>query len=204
VSEYWASPEAWFTGRAVHAPGLPGTYPVDWLFSASGVAMDGPGLTTDGRLVHLAATGGTGWVTAQGAPTDPANGWAAGAPFWLAGGYWTSRNGAVTYPLATGGWSAGPGRRYVAARGVRFAPGPIAKVAPWRTVAVDPTLIPLGSQVYIPAYAGDGYGGWFLATDTGGGIIGRHVDVYRPPPAMASQTGRHLTGQRILVIAPHH
>jgi 3D (Asp-Asp-Asp) domain-containing protein len=164
--------------------------------------MEGQGVTTDGRLIHLAASGARGWITAAGTPTTAADGWEAGSPFWLAGGYWRTRAGAVTYPLAAGGWANGAGVRYVALRGVRFAAGAGANVTPWRSVAVDPKVIPLGSHVYIPAYAGDGYGGWFLAADTGGAMVGRHVDVYRPPPAAAGEPGRRLTAQRILVIAP--
>jgi 3D (Asp-Asp-Asp) domain-containing protein len=45
-------------------------------------------------------------------------------------------------------------------------------------VAVDPRVIPLGTQMYIPGY---GYG---LAADTGGGIIGNMVDLgYGPDDA---------------------
>ena len=69
-------------------------------------------------------------------------------------------------------------------------------------VAVDPTVIPLGSRVYIPAYRHDPYGGWFVARDTGGAIRGRHVDVYRTPPARSSDTGQFLIGQRVYMIRP--
>jgi 3D (Asp-Asp-Asp) domain-containing protein len=74
----------------------------------------------------------------------------------------------------------------------------------YRSIAVDPRVIPLGSRVYIPAYRHDGYGGWFVARDTGGAIRGRHVDVYRTPPRRPSDTGQYLTGQRIYVIKPGH
>jgi 3D (Asp-Asp-Asp) domain-containing protein len=56
--------------------------------------------------------------------------------------------------------------------------------------------------VYIPAYRHDGHSGWFVAQDTGGGIIGHHVDVYRRPPASANDGGGYLTAQRIYVIKP--
>ena len=42
---------------------------------------------------------------------------------------------------------------------------------PWRTIAVDPKVIPLGSVVHI-----DGYGD-FIAEDTGGAIKGNRIDV---------------------------
>ncbi|MDY3712454.1 MAG: 3D domain-containing protein [Agathobaculum sp.] len=40
-----------------------------------------------------------------------------------------------------------------------------------RTIAVDPSVIPLGSRVYV-----DGYG-VFIAEDTGGAIIGNKIDI---------------------------
>lgn len=40
-----------------------------------------------------------------------------------------------------------------------------------RTIAVDPSIIPLGSRVYV-----DGYG-VFIAEDTGGAIIGNKIDI---------------------------
>jgi 3D (Asp-Asp-Asp) domain-containing protein len=44
----------------------------------------------------------------------------------------------------------------------------------WGSVAVDPHVIPLGARLFIPHY---GYG---KAEDTGGAIVGRHVDEWRP------------------------
>ena len=64
-------------------------------------------------------------------------------------------------------------------------------------------MIPLGSRVYIPAYRGDGFGGWFIAQDTGGAITGHRLDVYRTPPATKGSGGQYLTHQRVLVIKPH-
>ncbi len=42
------------------------------------------------------------------------------------------------------------------------------------TVAVDPSLIPLGSKLYIPGY------GWGKALDTGGSMRGRVIDLWFP------------------------
>ncbi|MBV9817600.1 MAG: hypothetical protein JOZ07_04540 [Solirubrobacterales bacterium] len=164
--------------------------------------MEGDGTGLDGRVYHIDALGNGGWVTASGRPTDPGNGWSAGAPYWRAGGYWRNRRGAVTFPLAAGGWSAGAGRRYVALRGVTFTAGAARPLRLLQSIAVDPRVIPLGSRVYVPAYRHDGHGGWFVAQDTGGAINGRHIDVYRPPPASPSDSGRLLTGERIYVIKP--
>jgi len=200
VTEYWPAPEAWFVGRLVRAPGLAGRHRIDWLYSATGVSMQGEGIGLDGRIYHLASAGDGGWVTAAGAPTSPADGWAAGPPFWRAGGFWRNPLGAVTFPLAAGGWSAGTGRRYVALPGVTFGSGASLPLRYYGSIAVDPHVIPLGSRVYIPAYRRDGHGGWFIAQDTGGGVTGRHVDVYRPPPASALDPGQDLANQRIYVI----
>ncbi|NLZ49646.1 MAG: hypothetical protein GX895_12890 [Clostridiales bacterium] len=40
------------------------------------------------------------------------------------------------------------------------------------TIAVDPSVIPLGSKVYIPGY------GYAIAADTGGAIKGHKIDLY--------------------------
>jgi 3D (Asp-Asp-Asp) domain-containing protein len=202
ITEYWPAPESWFRGRLVTAPGLSGRHRIDWLYSATGVSMQGDGLGLDGREYHIDALGDGGWVTADGVATSPSRGWAAGAAFWRAGGYWRNRRGAVTFPLAAGGWSDGAGRRYVPLHHVTFAPGPSLPLHFYGSIAVDPKLIPLGSRVYVPAYRDDRHGGWFIAQDTGGAITGRHIDVYRPPPPTAGDPGRYLTGERIFVIRP--
>jgi 3D (Asp-Asp-Asp) domain-containing protein len=200
VTEYWPAPESWFVGRLVTAPGLTQEHRIDWLYSATGVSMQGEGIGLDGRLYHIDALGNGSWVTVAGQPTQPSDGWSAGAPFWRSGGYWINDGGAVTFPLGAGGWSAGAGRRYVPLAGVTFARGPSLPLRYYRSIAVDPRVIPLGSRVYIPAYRHDGHGGWFSAQDTGGAINGRHVDVYRPPPASPGDGGQELTGQRVFVV----
>ena len=42
------------------------------------------------------------------------------------------------------------------------------------TIATDPDVIPLWTNIYVPGY------GVGTALDTGGGIIGKHIDVYMP------------------------
>ena len=201
VTQYWPAPEAWFVGRRVPVPGITGGHRIDWLYSATGISMEGEGIGLDGHLYHIDALGTGGWVTAAGQPTSPSDGWSAGSPYWRAGGYWRNRSGSVTFPLHIGGWSAGTGRQYVPLRGVTFASGPSLPLRFYQSIAVDPKVIALGSRVYIPAYRHDGHGGWFLAQDTGGAITGRHVDVYRPPPASQRGSGGYLTGQRVFVLA---
>jgi 3D (Asp-Asp-Asp) domain-containing protein len=202
ITEYWPAPESWFVGRMVKAPGLAGLHRIDWLYSASGMSMQGDGIGLDGRHYHIEALGDGGWVTAGGASTSPSDGWSGGAPYWRAGGYWRNRAKAVTFPLNAGGWSNGHGATYVPLRDVAFAAGASLALRYYESIAVDPGVIPLGSRVYVPAYRQDGHGGWFIAQDTGGAVIGRHIDVYRTPPASLLDSGQSLTSQRIFVIKP--
>ncbi len=202
ITEYYPARESWFAGQRVSAPGLPGTYPADFLYSARGLAMEGDGLNDAGQIVQIAQLGSTGWVNAAGQPTLPVclGKWTNGFPAWLRGG-WRNGAGAVTFPLASGGWTNGPGVRTLPYGGVTFAPATSLPLRYYHSIAVDPRLIPLGSRVYIPAYRGVN-GGWFVAQDVGGAIKGTHIDVYRPPPENPNDLGQYLTGQRILVIPP--
>lgn len=202
ITEYYPAPERWFNGRRVTAPGLPGRHPVDWLYSAHGLAMEGDGITASGRPAHIQSLGTTYWVDAAGRQTQPVclGQWTRGSPVWLRGG-WRNRVGDVTYPFAGGGWSNGRGGRPLDYGGVTFAPGASLPVRYYHSIAVDPKLIPEGSRVYVPAYRPIN-GGWFVAQDTGGAIKGRHIDIYRPPPASPSDLGRYMTQQWIYVLPP--
>jgi 3D (Asp-Asp-Asp) domain-containing protein len=61
-------------------------------------------------------------------------------------------------------------------------------LVPYRTIAVDPSVIPLGSVIYIPAAKGISvtlpsgksvtHDGYFFAADVGGAINGIHIDVF--------------------------
>lgn len=201
VTEYYPIRERWFRGRAVAAPGVPGRHRADWLYGPHGVAMNGEGLGSDGRFYHFAGPYDVGWVNAAGTPTDPCwNGtWTAGEPAWLDFG-WRNARGGVTFPLASGGWSNGVGVRYLPAPGVRFATGRSLSLPFWKTVAVDPRVVPRGSRVFIAAYCDTPARGWFRALDTGGAIIGFHFDVYRPPPATLEL--RAYRRQHVYVLPP--
>jgi 3D (Asp-Asp-Asp) domain-containing protein len=200
LTEYYPALESWFVGRPVHAPGLPGLHRIDWLYSARGMSMEGDGIGLDGKPYHVADLGSGGWLTAGG--TSGAQfGVGADAPFWRTGGFWRTAGGRLTFPLAAGGWSAGLGVRYVPPPGVTFAPGPSRPLSYLRSVAVDPRLIPLGSHIFIPAYEAVN-GGWFEADDTGGAIIGRHIDVFRPPPSNPNDQGNFATGQPVYIVPP--
>jgi 3D (Asp-Asp-Asp) domain-containing protein len=54
----------------------------------------------------------------------------------------------------------------------------------WGVVAVDPSVIPLGTKLTIPGY-GDG-----VAADTGGGVRGADIDLWFPSLATARAWGR--------------
>lgn len=76
-------------------------------------------------------------------------------------------------------------------------------LVPYRTIAVDPAVIPFGSVLYVPAARGlrlrlptgeerihDGY---FFAADRGGAIRGPHIDVFAgtdPSPPLPFVTSR--------------
>ena len=79
--------------------------------------------------------------------------------------------------------------------------GPSLPLRYYHSVAVDPGLIPRGSRIYIPTYRNIN-GGWFVAQDTGGAIVGHRIDVYRTPPASARTGGQYLVGQRVFVVRP--
>ncbi|MDX6642942.1 MAG: hypothetical protein QOD76_904 [Solirubrobacteraceae bacterium] len=204
VTEYYPAPERWALGKPARTPGLKARHRIDWLYGAFGVSMEGTGIGLDGKLYHIESLGKGGWVTRTGKPTfDGVHN--NGPPYWRAGGYWRNSKGGVTFRLLTGAWTNGVGRRWVRPpRGISFAPGPGTQgVRYWRTIAVDPALIPLGSRIYVPYYAKvSGATGWFTANDTGGAIKGRHVDVFRTPPATADDQGRNLVKQRIYVVPP--
>lgn len=204
VTEYYPVPERWFNGASVPAPGSAGRHRVDWLYSANGVSMEGDGIDLQARHVHIANLGSVGWVNAAGKPTSPPRcgiHWSHGPPAWRAGG-WRNELGAVTYPLADGaGWSNGAGHWVGGYGGASFEFGASLPLRPYHSVAVDPRLIPRGSRIYIPAYSHIN-GGWFLAQDTGGAIIGRHIDVYRPPTTKPFGSGRLFLGSRVYIIPP--
>ncbi len=203
VTEYYPAPEAWFVGKKVSARGLASKHRIDWLYSATGVSMEGEGLGLDGKTYHIDALGSGGWVNAHAKPTEPGrHGWSAGPPIWRAGAYWLTHTHALSFPLDGGGWSNGTGKRYVPLPGVSFAAGASKPLQFYKSIAVDPSLIPLDSRVYIAAYRHSAGGGWFRAQDTGGAIDGRHVDVYRSPPASPDERAGSLEDQRIYVIPP--
>lgn len=80
---------------------------------------------------------------------------------------------------------------------------------PFRTVAVDPGVIPVGSVLFVPAWRGgrwpDGSArdGCFRAEDSGSGIRGRHVDLFSGKPEWAERLqGEGLKQVRVYAHSP--
>ena len=64
--------------------------------------------------------------------------------------------------------------------------------ATYGVVAVDPSIIPLGSRVYIPGY------GMAIAADTGGAIVGYCIDLCMESYAEAMEFGRRIVTVYVL------
>jgi peptidoglycan DL-endopeptidase CwlO len=81
--------------------------------------------------------------------------------------------------------SAAPGRRLTVIATAYSLPGHTASGLPVGpgVVAVDPTVIPMGTRMTIPGY-GEG-----VAADTGGAIKGNRIDVWFPTNAQCIQWG---------------
>jgi 3D (Asp-Asp-Asp) domain-containing protein/peptidoglycan hydrolase-like protein with peptidoglycan-binding domain len=71
-----------------------------------------------------------------------------------------------------------PGCSGITATGINLNENPGAKV-----IAVDPSVIPLGSKVWVEGY------GSAIAADTGGAINGRRIDVFVPSRSKALSWG---------------
>lgn len=67
----------------------------------------------------------------------------------------------------------------ITSQGINLKENPDAKV-----ISVDPSVIPLGSKVYVEGY------GTAIAGDTGGAIKGKKIDVFFPEREQALQWGR--------------
>lgn len=67
------------------------------------------------------------------------------------------------------------------------------KVTAGRSIAVDPSIIPYGSKVYIEGY------GWRIAEDCGGGVDGKHIDIAVDSHSHALKMGTKTGGVWLLV-----
>ncbi|MET3730415.1 uncharacterized protein YabE (DUF348 family) [Fictibacillus halophilus] len=75
----------------------------------------------------------------------------------------------------------------ITATGFNLKSNPNAKV-----IAVDPSVIPLGSKVYVEGY------GYAIASDTGGAIKGNKIDVFFASQSQAESWGRKSVKIRII------
>ncbi len=140
ITNYTLAQESELSGKRsgnhtrVAARGLPGDYAWEFICSNRGVAMQGTGITQDGKLVRY-VSGGHGFCGSDHHLCDCKN--------------------ALFAPAA----------RVVGSTG--------RELVEYFSIAVDPSVIPYGSYVWIDAMKR-----WFRADDTGGAIIGNHIDVY--------------------------
>lgn len=67
------------------------------------------------------------------------------------------------------------------------------QVTAGRTIAVDPGVIPYGTEVYIEGY------GWRVAEDCGGAVNGKHIDIAVETHSQALSMGTATGGVWILV-----
>lgn len=111
--------------KKVKAAGLDGTYKEGFLYSNTGVRMQGTGVAESGDYITIAKS--------TKKPKDMV--------------FKKGEGGATGHPVA------------------------------WATIAVDPKVIPLGSRVKIDGIPGK----IFKASDTGGAIKGKHIDVFMGP-----------------------
>ena len=68
---------------------------------------------------------------------------------------------------------------------------------PWKTIAVDPSIIPMGSRVEIEIYKDKGA---FLANDTGGKIKGRHIDIFVGGVSVAEANQRGTKRSKVTIL----
>jgi 3D (Asp-Asp-Asp) domain-containing protein len=75
-------------------------------------------------------------------------------------------------------------------------------ITPLRTIAVDVSIIPLGSAVFIPEFVGlplpqgGTHDGCFRAEDRGLKVVGKHIDVFTGDPATTTQWNQLVPSNR--------
>lgn len=92
-------------------------------------------------------------------------------------------------------------RRFPWGKGGRIG-GRFQPLRPFRSVAVDPAVVPLGTWLYVPAWAGRPgprgrpWDGCVRAEDTGARVRGRHLDLFAGSPRRARRFLRDGPGSR--------
>lgn len=64
-----------------------------------------------------------------------------------------------------------------------------ARASSWYTIAAGPS-VPIGTVVYIPYFANQANGGWFVVEDRGGAITNSRIDVYMDTMSECTNFGR--------------
>jgi 3D (Asp-Asp-Asp) domain-containing protein len=64
-------------------------------------------------------------------------------------------------------------------------------------IAADPLVLPLGSRVRVEAGS---FSGEYVVGDTGGGVRGRHIDIWTPSAREARQFGRRAVKLTVLTL----
>lgn len=93
-----------------------------------------------------------------------------------------------TFAVEATAYTAGcSGCSGITATGINLNNNPYAKV-----IAVDPNVIPLGTEVYVEGY------GYAVAGDTGGAIKGNKIDIHLPTKDEAYNWGRRTVNITII------
>ncbi|QPS70561.1 3D domain-containing protein [Lactococcus garvieae] len=90
-----------------------------------------------------------------------------------------------TLTVSATAYSSDNGLGFITATGINLHQNPMC-------IAVDPSVIPLGSMVEVPGY------GIAIAGDTGGAIVGNIIDVHFPTTAQAQAWGRKTIQVNVL------
>ena len=93
---------------------------------------------------------------------------------------------ATAYTADPGENGYGPGQQVYSAWGPGGKPYNLTANPGMKLIAVDPSVIPLGSTVNVEGY------GIAIAADTGGAIKGHKIDVLMPDKASSSNWGRKM------------
>jgi uncharacterized protein YabE (DUF348 family) len=96
-------------------------------------------------------------------------------------------NGKEFYVTATAYTANCSGCSGITATGLNLKANPSSKV-----IAVDPSVIPLGSKVWVEGY------GYAIAADTGGAIKGNKIDVFVSSKSQAASWGRKKVRIKVL------
>ncbi|MCQ6276707.1 3D domain-containing protein [Bacillus sp. V3B] len=98
-----------------------------------------------------------------------------------------SESGKEIYVTSTAYTASCNGCSGTTATGINLHANPNSKV-----IAVDPSVIPLGTKVYVEGY------GYAVAADTGSAIKGNKIDVFFPSKQTAYQWGRKTVKIKVL------